>query len=90
MKPSPGMITIGAGIIATMYLVPWIPITTILSSHMTMTTGYLPLAKYVEFCQDPTISCSFNGIPLLPFLFYIGWICAIILIIFGIFNKNDI
>jgi len=85
MKPSPGMITIGAGIIATMYLVPWIPITTNLSSHVTMTTGYLSIAKYIEFCQNPTVSCNFNGIPV---LFYIGWIIAIILIIFGIFNKE--
>ena len=80
-NPNPWMIGFGFIIIASLYLMPIIPI-----GNTTITLG-----KYFSICNNPlgnlVYGCS-NSVTFI--VFYIGWILAVLFIVGGLFNKTTI
>lgn len=76
-NPDPFAIGMGIIIIVGMYIFPFVPISFLRQS--------VTLAKYAEVCNTPIIfHCDSN----IQWIFFGLWFIAIILIIFGLFQKT--
>jgi hypothetical protein len=80
-SPDPFLIGAGAVILVTMYFMPIVPI----SGNSTIT-----LAHSVSLCGDPfsamLYGCSKSS---LSWIFYGGWVLAIICIVIGLFDQSE-
>jgi len=72
----------GAIILATMYLLPIIPLSSL---------GLVTLSDYASKCSSGKLStmlygCSNTNV---QWIFYIGWIAAIFFLVSGLFHKEE-
>jgi predicted nucleic acid-binding Zn ribbon protein len=77
-KPDPYMIIFGIIIILVMYFIPVFP--------AGIFGGSLSLAGAFDQCSSPIRMMQCPGY--IPLVYFGGWVCAIVLIVMGVLNKE--
>jgi hypothetical protein len=83
-SPEPVGIFLGIILIAGLYLLPVIPLTSLDSSASVVTSGWIPLAHYLSLHDSPPY---FYGISLGRWTFYLLWLAGLSMVLISLCRR---